>query len=144
MPASVTSRPVLKRRSCGLPCSASIAPSPVGEPIRLTSSSCSQKRRLATPASVMPACHVISNARRFGKMAKHLQAAVGQLAAGILAQVQILELRHAGQVQQAIVGELARSAQAEAGDVIQPGDPRQCRIRHQAVGVHAGDAPLLA
>jgi ATP-binding cassette subfamily F protein uup len=46
---------------------ASMAPSPVGEPMRLTSSSRSDKRRFATPRSVIPDCHVISSFRRLGK-----------------------------------------------------------------------------
>ena len=46
-------------------------------------------------------------------MPEDLEPAIGELAARVLAQVQVLELRHARQVQQALVGELARAAERE-------------------------------
>lgn len=66
-PASVTSLPVSRRRSLSFPRNASIAPSPVGVPIRFTLSSFSQNLRLATPASEIARCQVMLNVRKFGK-----------------------------------------------------------------------------
>ena len=53
---------------------------PVGDPIRSTRSSCSQNRRLLTPASVMPRCQVISNRRSVRQAAQDLEPAVGEIA----------------------------------------------------------------
>jgi hypothetical protein len=44
-------------------------------------------------------------------MPEDLQSAIGELATGILAQVQVLQLRHARQVQQAVVAKLPRAAE---------------------------------
>ena len=49
-----------------------------------------------------------------GQMPENFQAAVSELATGILAQVQLLELRHAGEMQQAVVRQFARPSQVQA------------------------------
>ena len=58
-------------------------------------------------------------------------------------QVQVLQLRHARQVTEAIVGELTRAAEREAGDVIEVGDALEHRIGQQPVGVQRLDAAIL-
>src|SRR5215472_7953879 len=55
----------------------------------------------------------------------------------------MLQLRHAGKIQQAVVSEFARSAQTQRDYLIALGDPRQRPIRHHAIGVHARNASLL-
>jgi hypothetical protein len=52
-------------------------------------------------------------------MTEHLQSAIGELAAGVLVQLQVLQLRHPRKLQQAIVGEFARPAKPQAGDMIE-------------------------
>ena len=44
-------------------------------------------------------------------MAQAPEPAIGELAAGILVQIQMLQLRHPGQMQQTVVGEFPRPAQ---------------------------------
>jgi hypothetical protein len=76
------------------------------------------------------------------QMAQDLQAAVGLLAARILAQVEVLELRHPREMQQTVVRELARPSQVEARHEVQPGDASQRFVRHQAIGVERGNPPF--
>ena len=68
-----------------------------------------------------------------GQVAQNFETAIGKLAAGELAQIQVFQLRHAGEVQQAVVREFARPAEAEGGDVIQCSDVGQRGVRHQSV-----------
>ena len=55
----------------------------------------------------------------------------------------MLQLRHVGQVQQPLVGELPGAAEAQRRHVIQCGDARQHRVRHQPAGIERGDLPLF-
>ena len=74
---------------------------------------------------------------------EHLEAAIRQPPAGILAEIELLQLRHARQVQQAVVGELPRSTERQRGDVIELRNPREDVVGHQAAGVERGDAAFL-
>ena len=50
-----------------------------------------------------------------GQVLKNCQAAIRQLATRILAQIEMLKLRHARQLQQTVIRELARPSQVHAG-----------------------------
>ncbi len=86
-------------------------------------------------------CHLEGS--QIWQMPEDLQSAISELATGILAQVQVLQLRHARQVQQAVVAKLPRAAESEGSHMIELGDARQHRIRHQPVSLQRGDAALL-
>ena len=77
------------------------------------------------------------------QMAERLQSAIGELAAGILAQIQMLQLRHPAQMEQPVVSEFPRPAQAQAGDMIELGDARQHSVRHQPVRVQRGNSAFF-
>ena len=62
-------------------------------------------------------------------MAQYLEPAIGEFAAGILAEVQVLELGHPRELQQAVIAEFARPAEVQARHVIQFRDVFQDRCR---------------
>jgi len=64
-------------------------------------------------------------------VAKDLEAAVIEVSAGILAELKVLQLRHACKNLHAFVTELAGSPQAETGDVIQVGNTVEHVVRHE-------------
>jgi hypothetical protein len=55
----------------------------------------------------------------------------------------MLQLRHVGQVPQPLVSQLPGAAEAQRRHVIQFGDARQHRVRHQPAGIERDDLPLF-
>ena len=77
------------------------------------------------------------------KMAEHFQAAIGEAAAGIRAEIEPLQLRHACQVVQPLVCELPGAAERQRRHVIERRNPRQDVVGHQPAGIEGGDATLV-
>jgi hypothetical protein len=77
-----------------------------------------------------------------GQVPQNFKTSIGELAAGELTQIQVFQLRHSGEVQQTVVREFARPAEAEGSDVIQGRKAGKCGVRHQSVGIQGGDATL--
>ena len=76
-------------------------------------------------------------------MPQDLESPIGQPSAWVLIQVEMLQLRHIGQVQQPVVGELPGTAETQRRHVIKCSDARQHRVRHQPAGIEPGDHPLF-
>ena len=119
IPASVTPRPVSRKRSAVLPASARINPSPAAEPITLTLSKLiarGQMRRAGIGEALSPARFEVA---QLSEMAQRLEGAVGE--GGVpAAHFQVHQLRHARQMPRAFIGERLRPAHVEMGDALQP------------------------
>src|SRR5688572_10394845 len=58
-------------------------------------------------------------------MAEHVKTAIGEATARVLAQAQVLQLRHARQLLQTLVRQLPRATEVERRDVWKIGDARE-------------------
>src|SRR5436190_2066997 len=56
---------------------------------------------------------------KIGKMLQNFEPTICQTTTGVLVQIQMLQLWHARQVQQAVIGELSRAAETQTGDMIE-------------------------
>ena len=97
-------------------------------------------RNTAVSDPALP-CHFERSKIR--QMPEDFQSPIRELATRVLAQVQVLQLWHARQVPQSVVGELPRAAEREGSDVVELGDAREHRIRHQPIRFQSGDAALF-
>lgn len=76
-------------------------------------------------------------------MAQDFQAGIVDTGAGITAELQMFQLRHAGQEMKALLRHFAATTDAKVGNVIERGDLPQHAVRHEAVGFEGSD-PMLA
>ena len=72
------------------------------------------------------------------------QAAIGELAAGILAEIELCSCGMRARCSSPSSVSCREPPRLSAGDVIELGDARQHVVGHQPAGVERGDAPLLA